>query len=34
MTDKLAELFDEQALGEPRLGGSSRGGAHAALRRA
>jgi cobaltochelatase CobT len=35
MTDKLAELFDEQAVGEPpRLSGATRGGALAAPRRA
>ena len=34
MTDKLAELFDEQAASEPRLGGATRGGTRAASRRA
>ena len=34
MTDKLAELFDEQAASETRLGGATRGGTRAASRRA
>jgi cobaltochelatase CobT len=34
MTDKLAELFDEQASSEPRLGSAARGGTPAASRRA
>jgi cobaltochelatase CobT len=33
MTDKLAELFDEQSVCEPRSGGAARGGVPAAPRR-
>ena len=34
MTDKLAELFDEQAASEPRLNAATRGATRAASRRA
>jgi hypothetical protein len=34
VTDKLAELFDEQAASEPRPSTATRGGTRAASRRA